>query len=434
MAKSKKQRLERWRKRVTAASTVVKQVTPDLPPNGKSYDQIEYPQYTHPDSHPRKLEMIATLFGMKPPPTATCSVLELGCATGSNLIPMAFDLPDAKFVGVDYSARQIEKAKVVVSQKSLTNIHFHHIDIMNIDDTWGQFDYIICYGIFSWVPLVVQQKVLEICKQNLSRDGVALICYNTYPGWHSLNIIRDAMLYHNRAFKTSDEQLASARSILPFLIENMEATPAYKLLLTELSDQIKEAEDAYLFHDHLEKENNPCYFREFIYEVNKTSLQYLGETDLGTMYGKPFSQKVHDVMRGGSIVEQGQYFDFLCNRSFRKSLVCHTTNILHKTPDRSVLKRAVVCLNQKTIQLESDAQNRELSLYESKVGILSIDKPSLKFAVNTLIDLYPGDISFEQLYQKTKSQFPQTQLPVTDFIDDLFHLLEIRFLDFWIEY
>ena len=32
---------------------------------------------------------------------ASCRVLELGCAAGGNLLPMAASLPDSEFVGID---------------------------------------------------------------------------------------------------------------------------------------------------------------------------------------------------------------------------------------------------------------------------------------------------------------------------------------------
>ncbi len=46
----------------------------------------------------------------KAEPIARCRVLELGCAGGGNLIPMASHLPQSEFVGVDLSVRQVEQA------------------------------------------------------------------------------------------------------------------------------------------------------------------------------------------------------------------------------------------------------------------------------------------------------------------------------------
>ena len=56
-----------------------------------TYDLLQYPLRTHRDSHPRELEFVATLFGMKPCDITNSRVLELGCAAGTNLLPMAVD-------------------------------------------------------------------------------------------------------------------------------------------------------------------------------------------------------------------------------------------------------------------------------------------------------------------------------------------------------
>ena len=72
-----------------------------------SYDDFPYPVYVFPQTHPDRLAAIAALLGLSPPPVERCRVLELGCASGSNLIPMAEALPQADFVGIDLSQRQI---------------------------------------------------------------------------------------------------------------------------------------------------------------------------------------------------------------------------------------------------------------------------------------------------------------------------------------
>ena len=70
-----------------------------------SYDEVPYdckPLYsTHPDS----LAVAGRFRGLAAPPPSRCRVLELGCADGGNLIPMAYGLPESQFVGIDLSQR-----------------------------------------------------------------------------------------------------------------------------------------------------------------------------------------------------------------------------------------------------------------------------------------------------------------------------------------
>jgi len=117
-----------------------------------SYDQTPYPNLSYSQSHPDRLATVATLLGMSPAAVERCRVLELGCAGGGNLIPMAYGLPESQFVGIDISARQIAEGQSVVAALGLKNITFKQMDIMEIGADLGQFDYIIAHGVYSWVP------------------------------------------------------------------------------------------------------------------------------------------------------------------------------------------------------------------------------------------------------------------------------------------
>src|SRR5262249_49773642 len=128
---------------------------PDL--RTSSYDEMPYMHRAFPQTHPDRLATLAKLFGLTPPDLETCRVLELGCASGDNLIPMAVTLPNAQFVGLDFSERQIDEGQGIVEALQLANIELRHADITHIDQSWGNFDYIICHGIYSWVPEAVRE-------------------------------------------------------------------------------------------------------------------------------------------------------------------------------------------------------------------------------------------------------------------------------------
>ena len=144
-----------------------------------TYDDLPYPGSPFPQTHPIRLATIATLFGMKPPAVETSRVLELGCTDGGNLIPMAVAFPQAEFVGLDLSTRQIETGQSTLDAIGVTNIQLHHEDILAVEDQYGQFDYIIAHSVYSWVPEVVQEKILATIKQLLTPQGVGYVSYNT---------------------------------------------------------------------------------------------------------------------------------------------------------------------------------------------------------------------------------------------------------------
>src|SRR5205814_101248 len=107
-----------------------------------SFDVLPYPHRAFAQTHPDVLATVATVFGMTPPAIESARVLELGCASGGNLIPMAETLPRARFVGVDASPRQVDAGRAVVRSLGLQNIDLRRQDISDFADA-GPFDYII---------------------------------------------------------------------------------------------------------------------------------------------------------------------------------------------------------------------------------------------------------------------------------------------------
>ncbi|MCA9195015.1 MAG: class I SAM-dependent methyltransferase [Planctomycetales bacterium] len=161
---------------------------------GSTYDQIPYPSLPIQRTHPSHLAAVARLFGMLPTSPKNCRVLELGCAAGNNLLLLASHYPKSEFVGVDSSVTQIEEGLAAVNELRLENISLEAMDLLDIDESFGAFDYVICHGVFSWVPHSTQTGILEIGRRCLAPNGVFFISYNTYPGWHMRRAVRDMIL------------------------------------------------------------------------------------------------------------------------------------------------------------------------------------------------------------------------------------------------
>ena len=304
-----------------------------------SYDEMPYVHQGFAQSHPDRLATMAKLFGMASPVVDTCRVLELGCASGGNLIPMALGLPRARFVGVDLSGRQIEQGRDIVRALALDNIELRHGDIADVVPAWGSFDYIVCHGIYSWVPARIRERILAICHDNLAPDGVAYVSYNTFPGWRMRGMIRDMMVYHARRFEGAAAKVGQARALLDFLSQSAPTDTPYGMTLKSELDSIRTVDDAYLFHDHLEEVNEPVYFHEFIEATQRHGLQYLAEAEFGTMMSSNFSPQVAETLRriAPDIVSMEQYMDFVRNRTFRQTLLIHQDVPLKRDLDWRVM-------------------------------------------------------------------------------------------------
>ena len=77
----------------------------------QTYDDLPYDSRPIPASHVEVLAVEGHLAGLAPAPIERCRVLELGCASGNNLLPMAEEFPASAFVGLDLSPVQIDRAR-----------------------------------------------------------------------------------------------------------------------------------------------------------------------------------------------------------------------------------------------------------------------------------------------------------------------------------
>ena len=186
-------------------------------PAESSYDSVPYMSHPFRQSHPERLATVARLLGLAAPPIEKATVLELGCAAGGNLIPIAAMYPQARCVGVDLSPRQIEDGQETIKKLGIKNCLLYAGDVRRLNDRLGQYDYIICHGVYSWVPEEVQARLWEIATNHLKPEGIFYLSYNTYPGWHFREAIRHMMLFHAKRFGTPGEQVGQARALLDFL-------------------------------------------------------------------------------------------------------------------------------------------------------------------------------------------------------------------------
>lgn len=365
-----------------------------------SYEDIPYTSKPLYPTHPDCLATLATLLGMQPAPVARCRVLELGCAAGGNLIPMAEAFPQGTFVGIDLSPRQIADGQALVDAVGLKNIDLRAMSILDVDTDFGQFDYIICHGVYSWVPPAVQDKILEICRQNLCPQGVAYISYNTFPGWHGRAMVREMMGFHARQFEDPASRISQARAFLEFMVNSVDDSDgAYARVVREEADMIRPEADYYLFHEHLEDVNQPVYFHEFAERIAAKELQYLGEAWFHTNLSK-FSPEVQATLEqlSGDLVRMEQYVDFLINRTFRRTLLCHGEVKLDRTPSAEIVARLSMSALVMPVSDIPEVTGTTPEVFRADDGrSATTNIPQIKAALVALFDVWPGALSFDTL-------------------------------------
>lgn len=384
-----------------------------------SYDETPYQSYPYTQSRPEKLATLATLFGMTPPDFETARVLELGCAEGGNLIPHAVHHPKGHYVGVDLSKVQVEAGQAKIKALGLKNVELKHCSITDIDASFGKFDYIICHGVLSWVPDFVREKIFEIAGKNLTENGVAYISYNTLPGWNMVRTIRDMMLYHSQRFEKSNEKVGQSRALLSFVQESLkDSDNPYAKFLTQEAELLSKQGDHYLRHDHLEDENKQYYFHEFMEEAGKNDLQYLADVSLSSMYVGNMGAMVAEKLQGiNEIVCTEQYMDFITNRRFRSTLLCHKSIKLNRALSNPDIKKFALALDVvpekplAEVNLEDNSEALKFFFKGNKDQHISTSSPWLKAALYVFVENKGYPLKFETVVKKANQKFKENHAP-----------------------
>jgi methyltransferase-like protein len=372
-----------------------------------SYDEIPYSDNCFPYTHPDHLAAVGALFGMAVPPPEGCRVLELGCARGGNLVPMATELPGARFVGVDLSARQIAEGRAVVEALGLENLDLRAMSITDVDERLGTFDYIICHGVYSWVPDSVREKILATCGGSLTAGGVAYVSYNTYPGWHARGMVRELLAYHVRHAASALDRVQQARGFLEDLVRVLpDPSSSYARILRTEGEFLRGVPNTYLFHEHLEETNHPVYFRDFLERARAHGLEFLAEArTAGLADNLPAeAREVLDRWADDEAARE-QYLDFLCNRTFRRTLLCRAGARVHPGPSPEAVLGMSISTGVMPASPEPDVASHAPEEFRrpEKAGSLTTNNPLVKAALVALDRARPGSLSFEALWEQVRS-------------------------------
>ena len=342
------------------------------------YSELGYKSMPFPYTTPATLEAYAALVGVSAPNPKTARVLELGATYGGNIISQALFNPDATFVGIELSQEQIEKGNEVIANAGLTNVSLIQSDIASIGSEIGTFDYIIAHGVYSWVDDGVKDALLRLIDEHLAEDGIAYISYNTYPGWHTMDEVRQLMMFSNRdktQFNHKEKVLhgKTIGSIVGSQILKYDNLKERNSKFLGALRSVMQKDEYYVGHDHLEPNNDPVYFYQFNDHLGAHNLAYLCDADLTLSMVRSFDADIADTLDKLALndhVAQEQYLDFMLDTTFRKSIICKAKHAESVTYDmgnpelvNSVPMRTIINSFTYTILFNEEA----LSMFENDI-------------------------------------------------------------------
>ena len=342
------------------------------------YSELGYKSMPFPYTTPATLEAYAALVGISAPNPTTARVLELGATYGGNIISQALFNPEATFVGIELSQEQVEKGNEVIANAGLTNVSLIQSDIASIGSEIGTFDYIIAHGVYSWVDDGVKDALLHLIDEHLAEDGIAYVSYNTYPGWHTMEEVRQLMMFSNRdkdQFNHKEKVLhgKTIGSIVGSQILKYDNLKERNSKFLGALRSVMQKDEYYVGHDHLEPNNDPVYFYQFNDHLGAHNLAYLCDADLTLSMVRSFDADIADTLdklASNDHVAQEQYLDFMLDTTFRKSIICKANHAESVTYDmgnpelvNSVPMRTIINSFTYTILFNEEA----LSMFENDI-------------------------------------------------------------------
>ena len=342
------------------------------------YSELGYKSMPFPYTTPATLEAYAALVGVAAPNPKTARVLELGATYGGNIISQALFNPEATFVGIELSQEQVEKGNEVIANAGLTNVSLVQSDIASIGSEIGTFDYIIAHGVYSWVDDGVKDALLRLIDEHLVEDGIAYVSYNTYPGWHTMEEVRQLMMFSNRdkaPFNHKEKVLhgKTVGSIVGSQILKYDNLKERNSKFLGALRSVLQKDEYYVGHDHLEPNNDPVYFYQFNDHLGAHNLAYLCDADLTLSMVRSFDADIADTLDKLALndhVAQEQYLDFMLDTTFRKSIICKAKHAESVTYDmgnpelvNSVPMRTIINNFTYTILFNEEA----LSMFENDI-------------------------------------------------------------------
>lgn len=355
--------------------------------NKNTYSELLYKSNPFNYTVPALLEANGKLYGLTPKDSRKARVLELGSSFGGNIITQALYNPEAEYVGIDLTAEQVRKGNEIIEKIGLTNIKLIEKNILDVNEDFGKFDYIIVHGVFSWVPENVKDKIIKICNENLNEEGIAYISYNTYPGWKEPDKIREMMIYANKYFPeiSLGDKNQRGKAFISIVAEQMKL---YEDIVEKKGDFIKQIEellemqDYYVAHEYLESFNHPLYLNEFVDLIKKENLQYVSDVALRlsiiSTYNQDTVNKLQQLSQGDHVIKE-QCLDFILDTKFRRSLICKNSqsgklNFSESFPNE-ILDSFILSLRYTKEELETLNEDnvKEIMLHLAEIPYKSFD-------------------------------------------------------------
>lgn len=276
------------------------------------YDAIKFLSNSSRWLHPEQIIASAYLAGAECAiDIDTMNLLEIGCGVANNLVPLALQYPQARFVGIEPAELAYREALNFQEQTKCSNLLLHNSPLE--ESPGGNFDLILLHGLWSWVAPPTQQAVLRYVQENLREGGLLHCSHNIAPGWS----IRQAVwqILQNIPDDHPKSRLLRARKLLEQLETEMAADRHFgSVILPELM-RLKTVSDGYLFHELLNPHTSGSTLTELVNTFAPFDLHFFCDSRWSRNSWHPSPSEL-----GSTRASQACWHDYKRGHAFRESI------------------------------------------------------------------------------------------------------------------
>ncbi len=369
-----------------------------------SYDEVAYVSRPFRQTHPDRLATLAGIFGVPAVDPTRARVLDVGCGSGGNILPMAAAMPDASFFGFDLASTAVDAARRRAEDLGLANLRLETIDLMDFPADVGQFDYIIAHGFYSWVPDVVRERFWSFLDRHLSPHGIAYVSFNAYPGAMFRHIWRDAGTFHAGGIENIHERIRQSVEMLNLMASANVKRGRFDSILEEMSAAVRKKGVEWVSHDDFSPFFRPFYFHQVAESALEHNLHYLSDAvyyDGQPHEITPAAQPILEQLGGKNGILREQYYDFLELRAFRQILFCRDSKREQRKPDLKALRNFSF---SSPAEITGAASDGSLAVRNSLTGMGGSVPVSFRRILEQLRSAWPCSLHFQEVAADQKNR------------------------------
>ncbi|MFT3809524.1 MAG: methyltransferase domain-containing protein [Micropepsaceae bacterium] len=362
-----------------------------------AYDAVAYPTAIVSHMVPDRIRAGGLLHGWSAPDPRTASVLEIGCGDGLNIIGMAQVAPGGRHVGFDLAEAPIQRGRALIEAAGLTNVTLEVGDILTWPRDGQTFDYIVCHGVYAWVPQSVQRALLELIGARLAPGGVAYVSYDALPAAATKvelqrRIVRDTAQIADLNARTQ----AAAELLATFGRHQVEGS-RFRPQLDVLAKSLPSFDPAYFFHDWLAEHYAPPSLGGFAAAASAHGLKVAGDAGLTDLFTHDLDASGLALLgEPGDWAARGEALDFLRGaQMFRRTYLVRADA---PPPPEHRLDSLCFSLDggrEDSVDAETGAARRR---YTADGGAFLIpSSPGQERLMAALWDARPGEMTYAEL-------------------------------------